>query len=216
MMGSQLMQFLRQIRIIFDRHKLLKQLIRPTSELPRIKDVELLYKTFWHSEQNQSDSRSLDIGCGSKPRNPFQAAQLYGVDIRSFPNLGIQAADLATQPIPFESNSFDYLTAYDFIEHVPRVIYNPECRFPFVSLMNEILRVLKPGGIFFSQTPLYPFCVSMSDPTHVNYITTETFPDYFCGSNCLGSMYGFQGYFDLLYQGRLDSHLIAILKKPQP
>ncbi len=209
------MQFLRQIRKRFDRHKLLKQLIRPVSELPRIRDIEVLYKTFGRSGQNQTVSRSLDLGCGSKPRNPFQATQLFGVDIRPFPNLGIQAADLAAQPIPFEGSSFDYLTAYDFIEHVPRVIYNPECRFPFVSLMNEILRVLKPGGIFFSQTPLYPFCVSMSDPTHVNYITAETFPDYFCGSNCLGGMYGFRGHFDFLYQGRLDSHLIAILKKPQ-
>lgn len=105
MIGSELMQFLRQIRKRFDRHKLLKQLIRPASELPRIKDIEVLYKTFTHRGLNQSVSCSLDLGCGSKPRNPFQATQLFGVDIRPFPNLGIQAADLATQPIPFEGNS---------------------------------------------------------------------------------------------------------------
>lgn len=209
------MQLFRSFQKRFDRHKLLKRLIRSASELPRIKDIEVLYKTYRHGDQNQAVTRSLDIGCGSKPRNPFQAAQLFGVDIRPLPNLGIQAADLTTQPIPFETSSFDYLTAYDFIEHIPRVIYYPECRFPFVTLMNEILRVLKPGGIFFSQTPLYPFCVSMSDPTHVNYITAETFPDYFCGRNCLAGVYGFQGHFDYLYQGRLGSHLIAILKKPQ-
>lgn len=209
------MQFLRSARKRFDRHRLLQQLIRPVSELPRIKDMEELYKRYGHHRDTHSVRRSLDLGCGSKPRNPFEATQLFGVDIRPLPDLGIYAADLATQPIPFEGNSFDYLTAYDFIEHIPRVIFSPECGFPFVSLMNEILRVLKPGGIFFSQTPLYPFCVSMGDPTHVNYITTETFPNYFCGTSCLGAMYGFQGYFDFLYQGRLDSHLITILKKPQ-
>lgn len=190
-----MIDFLSQIRKRHEQQKLLRQLIRPLAELPRIKDIELLYKEYRLKSIDQSISRSLDLGCGSKPRNPFHAAQLFRVDIRPFPNLGIQAADLANQPIPFESNSFDYLTAYDFIEHVRRVIYNPECRFPFVSLMNEILRVLKPGGIFFSQTPLYPFCVSMSDPKHVNYITAETFPNYFCSDHCLGLMYGFQGLF---------------------
>ncbi len=122
------------------------------------------------------------------------------------------AADLFVEPIPFADSHFDYLSAIDFMEHIPRVIYAPALRFPFVRLMNEIYRVLKPGGIFFSQTLLYPFCVSMSDPTQVDYITTETFPNYLCGSTCLGKMYGFNGYFDLPYQGRLDSHLITIQK----
>jgi SAM-dependent methyltransferase len=186
----------------------------PVAGLPKTKDLDSIYRQYALDNTKEPLSRSLDLGCGSKPRNPFEASQLFGVDIRSLPDLDIHAADLCIEPIPFENDFFDCITAYDFIEHIPRVIYNPECRFPFVALMNEVLRVLKPGGIFFSQTPLYPFCVSMSDPTHVNYITTETFPNYFCGKTCLGGMYGFHGHFDLLYQGRFDSHLISILRKP--
>lgn len=151
------MRFLRSTRKRLDQYKLLQQPIRPVSELPRIKDMEELYKRDGHHRGTHPARRSLDLGCGSKPRNPFEATQLFGVDIRPLPDLGIYAADLAIQPIPFEGNSFDYLTTYDFIEHIPRVIYSPECRFPFVSLMNEILRVLKPGGIFFHKPRFTPF-----------------------------------------------------------
>ncbi len=29
--------------------------------------------------------KSLDLGCGTNPRNPFGAPDLYGLDIRGFP-----------------------------------------------------------------------------------------------------------------------------------
>ena len=96
-------------------------------------------------------SKTLDLGCGTNPRNPYNADLIYGIDIRTSPdNPNIKVADLAVESIPFESDYFDAVSAFDFIEHIPRVIYMPERRFPFVLLMNEIYRVLKKGGLFYS------------------------------------------------------------------
>jgi SAM-dependent methyltransferase len=139
---------------------------------------------------------TLDLGCGPFPKNPFQAEQVYGVDIFEDKNKSIMRADLFKEPIPFPDNSFDFLTAFDFIEHVPRVIYCPDLRFSFVKLMDEIYRVLKPKGKFLSFTPGYPWNGAFTDPTHVNFITLDTFPVYF-GVNPLARMYGFKGSFEI-------------------
>ena len=45
--------------------------------------------------------------------------------------------------MPFPDQFFDFVTAHDFLEHIPRLIYSPARRLPFVELMNEIWRVLK-------------------------------------------------------------------------
>ena len=83
-------------------------------------------------------SKTLDLGCGLNPRNPFNADELYGIDIRPHDNEKMKMVDLAIESIPFPSEYFDYVSAYDFIEHVPRIIYNPTRRFCFIELMNEI------------------------------------------------------------------------------
>jgi len=80
----------------------------------------------------QTTTKTLDLGCGSKPRNLFNMDEIFGVDIQNNSNPNIVNADLAVEPIPFPDAFFDSVTAYDFIEHVPRVIYNPNRRFCFV------------------------------------------------------------------------------------
>ena len=69
-------------------------------------------------------TKSLDLGSGPNPKNPFDAQEIYGIDLDSRPDLkpNIRRADLVIDPIPFESNFFDYVTAHDFIEHIPRII----------------------------------------------------------------------------------------------
>jgi SAM-dependent methyltransferase len=194
-------------------YHLLRQLIRPISALPRIRALEDLYQCYRPGPSHQNPTRALDLGCGTRPRNPFQASEWFGIDVRAIPEKNILAADLFREPIPFADHHFDYVSAFDFIEHVPRVIYAPTLQFPFVRLMGEIERVLKPDGVFFSHTPLYPFIPAISDPTHVNFVSPETFSHYFCGPDCLARMYGFNGEFRLLAQGRSDSHLISLLQK---
>lgn len=140
---------------------------------------------------------SLDIGCGGNPRNPFNVESVYGVDIVSSSNANIKQADLTIEKIPFDDNLFNYVTAYDFIEHIPRLIYYKNKRLqPFIELMNEVWRVLKPGGIFKAHTPAFPKEEAFVDPTHINFITKDTHK-YFCGNEYLelSKSYGFNGLF---------------------
>jgi len=180
---------------------------------PEITDLDVLYSQFNAQKLGFSDSVTLDIGCGQNPRNPFGASQSFGLDIREDLSKNIRYADLTTEPLPFAEDMFHYITAYDFLEHVPRVIYLPERRFPFIELMNEVYRTLKPGGIFLSRTPFYPISSAFTDPTHVNVITADTFPRYFDDQYVWAKMYGFRGAFRVQFQAIHDTHLVTVLQK---
>ena len=160
-------------------------------------------------------TKTLDLGCGAKPRNPYKMDEVYGIDIREDLEAKIYKADLAIEPIPFDDNFFECVTAFDFIEHVPRIIYAPSRRFCFVELMNEVYRVLKPGGLFLSYTPAFPRPEVFRDPTHVNIITEETFPLYFDDRTRLAAMYGFKGYFKIENQSWNQSgmNLVTVMRK---
>jgi SAM-dependent methyltransferase len=93
------------------------------------------------------------LGCGGIPINPFKADLLYGIDIRDSENPNIASSDLAQEAITHGDASMDYITAFDFIEHVPRVVYLPKIRYSFIELMNEVYRVLTPGGLFWLKPP---------------------------------------------------------------
>lgn len=149
-----------------------------------------------------NSTRHLDLGCGLNPFNPYFRDDLYGCDIRDIDtessglDFKYQKANLAVGSIPFSDQFFDSVSAMDFLEHIPRqiVLPNGEMSNPFVNLMSEIHRVLKPGGLFFALTPCYPHPSAFVDPTHVNIITEDTH-SYFVGENPIASMYGFKGRF---------------------
>jgi len=147
-------------------------------------------------------ARHLDLGCGTIPRNPYGRPALYGVDIRRLESTAsadfeFAAANLAFDPIPYGDSQFASVSAFDFLEHIPRVLNGVQAAttvFPFVRLMNEVWRVLCPGGLFYAMTPCYPGREAFTDPTHVNIITERTHL-YFCGDAPPGRMYGFDGHF---------------------
>jgi SAM-dependent methyltransferase len=153
-------------------------------------------------------SKHLDLGCGIKPRNPYGCEQVFGIDIRAgliAPGVvHIAAANLSCEPIPFDSHSFDAVSAYDFLEHIPRVRIDAkgQTHFPFIDLMNEIWRVLKPSGLLYAVTPAYPHEKAFRDPTHVNIITAKT-QRYFTRPELGARMYGFTGEFALRRQVRI-------------
>lgn len=148
--------------------------------------------------------RHLDLGCGTLPRNPYGRRALFGVDIRRLEasasaQFEFAAANLSFEPIPFGTSQFASVSAFDFLEHIPRVLNGAAPNttvFPFVRLMNEVWRVLAPGGLFYAVTPCYPGAEAFTDPTHVNIITARTHT-YFCGADPPGRMYGFNGRFEL-------------------
>lgn len=155
--------------------------------------------------QPTNASTHLDLGCGSNPRNPYQRSRLYGCDIVRLPvsstgqPFEFIQADLTSKQLDLPESYFDSISAFDFIEHIQRqsvdqkgMTYNP-----FIQLMNEVYRLLKPNGLFIASTPCYPHPTVFQDPTHVNFITEKTH-EYFCIPEVYASRYGFIGKFKVI------------------
>ena len=148
------------------------------------------------------------FGCGTYPRNPFNAKKLVGLDV--FPSSPfLESTELSYLQVnsegelPFQDRSVDALTAFDVLEHLPRQSAGSYAN-PFIETMNEIYRVLKPGGLFLAVTPCYPSAAAFQDPTHVNIITPETHK-YFSEDVWARSLgYGFYGEFVSLSVGWYD------------
>ena len=165
----------------------------------------------------------LDIGCNSNPRNPFNASKLYGVDIIDLEtnDFNYHKCNLIYDALPFPDSSFESVSAFDFLQIVPRTaIVENNGVFPFIHVMNEIYRVLKPGGIFYAITPGYPRSEVFVDPTSVNFITKKTHT-YFISPKYKARMYGFKGKFKIIrkvkwikltQETRNDMWLIKTLK----
>lgn len=163
-------------------------------------------KVLWEIDlprAHQMGSNHLDIGCGVRPRNPFRSKEVYACDLLDPKKVSIECkyeqCDI-TLGLPYDSNYFTSVSAYDVLEHVPRIrLENGKTVFPFVRLMSEIHRVLKPGGFFYAVTPMFPSIASFSDPTHVNHITLETV-SYFGNSSHARSLgYGFDASFEIVF-----------------
>lgn len=169
-------------------------------------------------------SLSVDLGSGPVPQNPFNAQRVIGLDID---NLGpnVKACDIGFDRLPLEDSSVDFVTAFDLIEHIPRTGGLSPNRNPFIFLMNEIHRILKRDGLFFAQTPAYPYPSAFSDPTHVNFITPDTvkyFGKEVTGDGMLmeddranfGKRYGFKGDFVILrnYSNQQYGHQIWLMR----
>jgi len=181
--------------------------------LPYVASADVLAK---RHKTAAGPTRTLDLGCGKTPRNPFGAEELFGIDVDY--GLGtdsrILPCDLGAEALPFPDAHFDYVTAFDLFEHIDRLSYRNGVRsHPFIYLMSEICRVLKPGGILLSDTPLYPRESAYVDPTHVNVITIDTFRLYFAHPHSWARRYGFVGDFDLVDQALCGDNLITVLAR---
>ena len=150
---------------------------------------------------------SVDFGGGLHPRNPYKAENLIVID-GFLKKEGVINCMIGFEDVPLDDSSVDYVTAFDFIEHVPRAIWKDgKLINPFINTMSEAWRILKPGGIFYSSTPFFPHPEAYQDPTHVNIITGNTWA-YFAGVHLdLGQLYGFKGEFELVSQNARGPHL---------
>ncbi len=74
--------------------------------------------------------------------------------------------------LPFESSSIKSIISHHCLEHVGN---------GFMALIDEVYRVLEPGGILRAITPLFPSRSAVEDPDHRRYFMTGTW-DSFCGT----------------------------------
>jgi len=126
--------------------------------------------------------KQLDLGAGGAARmwEGVTDENYYPIDVEPTSDK-VTKADLILEPIPFDDDSFDVVTAHDFMEHIPYFVYFGKKRKNcIIELFNEIYRVLKHDGIFHMQSPAFPSNASVSDPGHVSYWTEESV-NYYSG-----------------------------------
>lgn len=95
----------------------------------------------------------LDFGCGPHPREGFE-----GVDVRPFDGKVTHVVDLRTAPWPWADNSVEAAHASHVVEHFTA----PER----ITFVNELYRVLVPGGQCTVITPHWASCRAYGDLTH--------------------------------------------------
>ena len=123
----------------------------------------------------------LDIGCGRGEW--LQLLHAEGIEARGVDRnrvfieyclgagLNVIEEDALTHLRGLADNDLEVVTAFHFVEHVPHEM--------LIRVVDEVRRVLKPGGLFIVETPnpenfMVGSCNFYTDPTHRNPIPSQT------------------------------------------
>lgn len=104
----------------------------------------------------------LDIGAGEHRRPEtlrLDKSPLVNPDVLH---------DLDVYPYPLEDNTFEHVFCHHVVEHLDDI----------VRFMEEVHRILKPGGKLWMYTPHFSSSNSWTDPTHRRHLGYFSF-DYF-------------------------------------
>lgn len=115
----------------------------------QINDIERFVKLL---KKNQNNPKVLDIGCGpGRDAKTFveEDIEVIGIDIseemlniarKTVPDAEFKKIDMRN--LPFDSNSFDGIWSAGSLQHIPKEEMD--------ELLSDLYRVLKDGGILFS------------------------------------------------------------------
>src|SRR3990167_5394836 len=114
------------------------------------------------------NKKKLDLACGNNKQKGF-----VGVDITKEGTQADIEANLLSFPWTFaEDNSVDEIFSSHFLEHIP---HGDGYHDPFFQFMDEVYRILKPGGTARFICPYYTSVRAIQDPTHMRSIGEPTF-----------------------------------------
>jgi SAM-dependent methyltransferase len=103
--------------------------------------------------------KKLNVGCGRDIR-----AGYVNLDIVPFREVDL-ICDLDAFPYPFADNEFDEVFCQHVLEHVTDL----------VRAVEELHRILKPGGLLKVIGPYFASHMAFTDPTHKHFMTYGTF-----------------------------------------
>lgn len=114
--------------------------------------------------------------------------------------------NLEQTPWPLPDEHFQHIEAVDIIEHFVHVI----------PVVNEMYRVLRPGGTIHIHTTHWQTPNSFTDPSHFHYFTEHSF-DYWDPRTFMGSKYGWyranSGVMHVIHAVRHGQELDVKLQK---
>jgi predicted SAM-dependent methyltransferase len=141
----------------------------------------------------------LNLGCGFRPM-----AGYTNIDksTRCPADMHFDVSD----GLPFEDGSIEEVRAYDFLEHIPigKTIY----------VIEEIWRVLVPGGLLAHMTPSTDGRGAFQDPTHLSFWNLNSWL-YYC-DDAYRELYGIKAKFSIeelrdVYTGMSVVHTLGRL-----
>lgn len=111
--------------------------------------------------QNQMTDKTngkirLNLGCGRDLRAGYVNSDLLGGDVK---------CDLRQFPWPWPDNYADEILMWNVLEHMPDT----------EAAVNEVRRILKPGGIFWGRVPYCYSQMAFSHQQHFHYFHVRLF-----------------------------------------
>ena len=127
---------------------------RRDGEAPQMSNIAIyeMARTLESRSSHGHRSLLLDIGCG-----PSKAPGHIGLDHHSFP--GVDVVRDIRRGLPFDDDSFDGVRMHHCLEH-----FGGE---DLLFLVNEVWRVVRPGGILEITVPDATSPNRYRDPTHL-------------------------------------------------
>lgn len=122
-------------------------------------------------------AKRLNLGCGHDTKPGWvnvDRVKLPGVDL---------VWDLETLPLPFRDGEFEEVVCFDVLEHLE-----------YIPVLEEIFRIMKPGGILRVRVPHFTSKNSYTDPTHRKLFAFRTF-DFFAQGSLKEREYYFEFSF---------------------
>lgn len=116
---------------------------------------------------------NYNFGCGLKPLPGFINVDFYTKTHAD------EIIDL-DQPLPLASDSADLIFSDNVFEHIKN----------YLQLIEECLRVLKPGGKLIVRVPYFRSKYAFVDPTHCNFFTLTSM-EYFVQGTYNNTYYAF-------------------------